>query len=135
VSNQPVQNYPVATKITTITQTNSGEQNLSNPGDFGRWYFTAVWQNRNYEYLWTLWTSRAQAKASPGGYKEFTTWWGSMDRVDISSVNVLNNDGKYASIQVIVTFHIHDGRVLQDRKYSYDLIFDANRNTWMFDYR
>jgi len=107
----------------------------SDPDKFVRGYFMAVWTDRNYEYLWTLSTLSFQNAASPGGYDEFTKWWGSVNSIDIRSVNVSHNDGLYASVHVVLTFNLKDGRVLSNRPYDYDLIFDSNRGVWMFDSR
>jgi hypothetical protein len=126
---------PTATQVSSNSPSTSEEENYSDPAEFARWYFTAVWQDRNYDYLWTLSTPSFQSAASTGGYNEFTSWWGSVDKADIGSVSVLNNDGHYASIHVVITFHLHDGRVLQNRQYDYDLVFNSDRQTWMFDYR
>jgi hypothetical protein len=132
---EPVPLNPTATEAIIPTSSNPAEEHLADPGEFARWYFTALWQDRNYDYLWTLSTSSFQSAASPGGYNEFTSWWGSVDKVDIGSLSVTQNDGHYASIHVVVTFHLRNGSVLQDRSYDYDLLFDTNRQTWMFDYR
>ena len=106
----------------------------SDPAQFIREYFGAVWQTRNYEYLWSLLTPSFQANACPGGYKEFTNWWGSVDSVDILNIAVTNNNGHSASVDVHVTFHLKGGSSLKNRDYRYDLTYDSNRQTWMFDY-
>jgi hypothetical protein len=120
--------------IFTIAPTDSVVP-TSDPEQFIREYFNAIWQVRNYDFLWSLSTPSFQANASPGGYQEFTSWWGSVDRVDVLSVIVTSNDGHYASVDVHLTFHLKDGRVLSNRDYPYNLIYDSNRQTWMFDYR
>ena len=112
-------------------------ENVVHPSDpkiFVRDYFNAVWQDRNYDYLWTLSTPSFQADASSGDYQDFVSWWESVDRVDILSVTVMSNDGHYASVDVHATFYLKDGRVLNNRNYSYDLIYDSNRQSWLFDY-
>ena len=58
-----------------------------------------------------------------------------MARVDIHSVDVVQNDGTHAWVRVNVTFTMQDGRVVANQQYDYDLLFDAARQTWMFDYR
>lgn len=131
----PTAIIPPATEVSNNMANSSEEEHFSDPADFARWYFTAVWQDRNYNYLWTLSTPSFQSAASTGGYSEFTSWWSSVDKVDISSISVAQNDGNYASIHVVVTFHLHDGRLLLNRKYDYDLVYSSDRQTWMFDYR
>jgi hypothetical protein len=125
---------PTLQPIPTVTP-NPGLPPTSDPEQFIREYFAAVWQVRNYEYLWSLSTSSFQANASPGGYQEYTSWWGSVDHVDVLSVNVTSNDGQYASVDVHVTIYLKGGTTLTNRNYLYDLIYDSNRQIWMFDYR
>ncbi len=125
--------YPTDTIIpTNIPQLT--EIHILKPDDFIHWYFNAVWQDRDYEYLWSLSTPSFQANASPGGYKEFTTWWGSVNRIDILSVTVINQSSTTASVTIEVTFYLNDGRILSHKKYSYNLIYSSEKQSWMFDY-
>jgi hypothetical protein len=48
-------------------------------------------------------------------------------------VDVLGNNGTDASVRVNLTFHMMDGRVIQNQVYYYDFLYDPNRGTWMFD--
>jgi hypothetical protein len=48
---------------------------------------------------------------------------------------VIQNDGTQAWVRVNVTFTMMDGRVVANQEYDYDLLYDASRGTWMFDYR
>jgi hypothetical protein len=108
---------------------------LQDPGEFVRWYFGAVWQARNYEDLWNNYlTPSFKSRISSGGYDEYVQWWSSVDRVDVISVQVLENDGAHAWVHVNVTFIMKDGRVISNQEYDYDLLFDPARQTWMFDY-
>jgi len=108
---------------------------LKDPKDFANWYFTTLWTDRDYQNIWDNYlTATFQGHASPGGYQEFKDWWGSVDKIDIISIDVVQNDGKSAWIHVKLTFHLSDGRTLSNREYDYDLTFNSNRNTWMFDY-
>jgi len=105
------------------------------PEEFARWYFTAVWEDRNYKYLWDGYlTTSFKNHSSPGGFKDYTDWWGSVGQIDIHSIEVIQNDGSNAWIRIKVTFHLVDGRILSNRQYDYDLIYNSDLNTWMFDY-
>ncbi len=107
---------------------------IQDPEQFVRWYFGAVWQIRDYENLWNNYlTPSFKTVVSPGGYAEYVTWWNSVQRVDINSINVIQNDGTHAVIQVNVTFAMKDGRIIGNQEYDYDLLYDANKQTWMFD--
>ena len=56
-----------------------------------------------------------------------------MERVDIHSVDVLENNVGNASVRVNLTFHMKDGRLVENQVYMYDLLYDPSRGTWMFD--
>ena len=106
----------------------------TDPAEFVRWYFGAVWQIRNYQDLWDNYlTLSFKNRISSGGYEEYVRWWSSVDRVDVSSVDVLQNDGTHAWVRVTVTFTMKDGRVISNQQYDYALLYDAARQTWMFD--
>lgn len=107
---------------------------IQDPAAFIRWYFAAVSQNRNYQDLWNNYlTSSFKTVVSPGGYSEYVTWWDSVQSVDVNSVNVIQNDGTHAVVRVNVTFTMKDGRLIPNQEYDYDLLYDAARQTWMFD--
>jgi hypothetical protein len=107
----------------------------SDPEEFINWYFNALWQERNYDVLWdTYLTSKFQNHSTPGGIEEYSEWWGSVKQTDVQSIEVLNNDGHNAWVKIRVTFHLMDGRVLENRPYEYDLIYDVEKEIWMFDY-
>jgi hypothetical protein len=108
---------------------------LQDPGEFARWYFGAVWQSRNYQDLWENYlTPSFKTRSSAASYDEYMEWWSSVERVDIHSVTVIQNDGTHAWIHVIVTFTMKDGRVISNQEYDYDLLYDPVGKTWMFDY-
>ncbi len=108
----------------------------SDPEEFIYWYFNALWQERNYEVLWNeCLTSKFQNHSSPGGINDYLEWWGTVKRTDVHSVEVLKTEGRRVWIKIVVTFYLVDGRILEDRPYEYDLIYDAEKEIWMFDYR
>ena len=113
-------------------QTGAG---IQDPAEFVRWYFASVWQARNYQDLWDNYLTTAfKSRVSSGGYAEYVQWWSSVERVDVTSVDVLQNEGGRAWVRVAVTFTMKDGRVISNQQYDYSLLYDAARQTWMFDY-
>ncbi len=109
---------------------------LNTPEGFLRWYFAAVWNERNYQDLWENYlTPSFKARPNAGGYEGYVAWWDSVQRVDVNSLTVLENDGTHAWVRVNVTFTMKDGRVISNQEYDYDLSYNAARQTWMFDYR
>lgn len=107
----------------------------SDPAEFVFWYFSAIWQEKDYKFLWENFLT-ASFQNSPGaeGYSGYTKWWNTVERVDIDSIETLQNDGSNAGVKIQVTFYLLDGRILSDRIYDYTLAFNQNRKTWMFDY-
>lgn len=109
---------------------------LQDPAEFARWYFGAVWQQRNYQDLWDNYlTPSFKTNVGSGSFEDYVTWWNSVERIEIHSVDVMRHEGTYAWVRVNVTFYMKDGRIVSGQQYDYDLFYDANRGTWMFDYR
>lgn len=104
------------------------------PASFVRWYFTRVWTERDYQNLWDNYlTASYKANVGSGLFEDYVGWWNSVARVDVNSVDVLNNNGITAAARVNVTFRMQDGRVVQNQIYTYDFRYDPSRQTWMFD--
>jgi hypothetical protein len=114
----------------------SGTQTVnSDPGEFVRWYFTRVWNERDYQNLWDNYlTPSFKANVGSGLFDDYVWWWNTVERVDINSVSVLENNGGIAHARVNLTFHMKDGRVLENQIYDYDFLYDPVRQTWMFDF-
>jgi hypothetical protein len=107
---------------------------IQDPAAFVSWYFGAIWQNRNYQDLWNNYlTPSFKTVVSPGGYSEYVAWWDSVQRVDLNSIDTIQNDGTHAVVRVNVTFTMKDGRLIRNQEYDYDLLYDTARKTWMFD--
>ena len=68
-----------------------------------------------------------------GLFEDYAGWWDSVERLDVNSIDVLQNNGRDAWVRVHLTFHMKDGRVVQNQVYDYDLLNDPGRGTWMFD--
>jgi hypothetical protein len=68
-----------------------------------------------------------------GLFEDYVAWWNSVARVDVNSVEVLANNGTDAWVRVNLTFHMRDGRVVENQVYEYDFLYDSIRQTWMFD--
>ena len=107
----------------------------SDPEQFIRWYFNAVWQDRDYEYLWSFLTPSFRSHASNNDFQGYKEWWGSVDKIDFHSIQKNQHDTNYVTVHIDITFYLKDGRILDHRKYAYDLIFNNDKNSWMFDYR
>ena len=107
---------------------------LQEPDEFTRWYFTRVWNERDYQNLWDNYlTSSYKTNVGSGLFEDYAGWWDSVERVDVNSIDVLQNNRRDAWVRVNLTFHMKDGRVVQNQVYDYDLLNDPGRGTWMFD--
>ncbi len=123
----------VPTTIPIIVTPQSSTCQTPSPEEFVRCYFTAVWQERDYEYLWTLLTDNFKNATNPGGYDQYTQWGKSIDRVDISDVIVSMPSSVHANVQVQLTFHMMDGSIIPNTTYSYFLSWNDQQQTWQFD--
>lgn len=124
---------PLATPSATTLPPATG---LQDPEAFIRWYFDAVWRQRNYQELWDNYlTPSYKANVGSGVFADYVGWWESVERVEIQSVSVLQNNAGQAMVRVYASFVMRDGRVVPSQPYDYDLLYDASRGTWMFDYR
>jgi hypothetical protein len=122
---------PVSTTPTVVHQSPS---TLQDPAEFTRWYFARVWNERDYQNLWDNYlTASYKTNVGSGLFEDYVWWWNSVARVDVNSAEVLQNNGRDALVRVHLTFHMTDGRVVENQIYEYDLLFDPSRNTWMFD--
>ena len=93
-----------------------------------------MWNERDYQNLWDNYlTASFKANVGSGLFGDYVFWWDSVERVDIHAVDVLENNGIDAWVRLDLTFHMKDGRVVQNQVYEYDFLFDSSRGTWMFD--
>lgn len=107
---------------------------IQDPAEFARWYFARVWNERDYQNLWDNYlTISYKANVGSGLFEDYVWWWNSVGRVDVNSVDVLQNNGTDAWVRVNLTFHMQDGRVIENQVYDYDFLYDPSRQTWMFD--
>ena len=107
---------------------------VQDPAGFVRWYFTRVWNERDYQNLWDQYlTISFKTNVGSGLFEDYVVWWDSVERVDVNTVEVLENNGTDALVRVNLTFHMKDGRMVENQVYEYDLLYDPGRGTWMFD--
>jgi hypothetical protein len=107
---------------------------MQDPAGFVRWYFARVSNERDYQNLWDNYlTPSYKTNVGSGLFTDYEWWWNSVARVDVNSVDVLRNNGSQARVRVNLSFYMQDGRVLPNEVYEYDLLYDSNRATWMFD--
>jgi hypothetical protein len=122
------------TKAPPLFPSSGTQTSVQDPEGFARWYFTRVWNERDYQNLWDNYlTASYKANVGSGLFEDYVGWWDSVEWVDINSVDVLENNGMNALVRVNLTFHMKDGRVVENQVYSYDFLYDPGRATWMFD--
>ena len=122
------------TKAPPLVHQSGTRTTVQGPAEFASWYFKRVWNERDYQNLWDNYlTPSYKANVGSGLFEDYVGWWNSVERVDVNSVEVLENNGNDAWVRVHLTFQMQNGRVVQDQVYDYDLQYDPNRGTWMFD--
>jgi len=124
----------IGTKAPPVLLQSATPSLIQSPAEFARWYFTRVWNERDYQNLWDNYlTLSYKANVGSGLFEDYVIWWDSVARVDVISADVLQNNGQDAWVRVNLTFYMQDGRVLQNQVYDYDFLYDPSRQTWMFD--
>lgn len=107
---------------------------IQGPAEFARWYFRRVWNERDYQNLWDNYlTPSYKTNVGSGLFEDYVLWWDSVQQVDVVGADVLENNGRDARVRVNLTFHMKDGRVVENQVYDYDFLYDPSRATWMFD--
>jgi hypothetical protein len=123
------------TKAPPLLPPSGTQTGAQDPVEFANWYFARVWNERDYQNLWDNYlTASFKANVGSGLFDDYVWWWNTVERVDVNSVDVLENNDVVASVRVDLTFHMKDGRVIQNQIYTYDLLYDPSRATWMFDF-
>ena len=113
------------------TPTTSASQD---PAEFARWYFTRVWNERDYQNLWENYlTTSYKSNVGSGLFEDYIGWWDSVERVDVLEAEALVNNGRDAWVRVNLSFQMRDGRTVENQVYDYDFLYDPIRQTWMFD--
>jgi len=122
------------TKAPPLFPQSGTQRGVQDPAEFARWYFTRVWNERDYQNLWENYlTPSYKTNVGSGLFEDYVGWWNSVARVDVVSAEVLQNNGTDAWVRLNLTFHMTDGRVVDNQVYDYDFLYDPSRNTWMFD--
>lgn len=125
----------LGTKAPPVTPPSARSATIQDPAGFVRWYFTKVWNERDYQNLWDNYlTPSYKANVGSGLFEDYVIWWDSVARVDVISADVLENNGQDAWVRINLTFYMKDGRVVQNQVYDYDFLYNPSRQTWMFDF-
>ena len=124
----------LGTKAPSVPTVSGMPTNMQDPAEFARWYFTRVWNERDYQNLWDNYlTPSFKTNVGSGLFEDYVGWWNSVARIDVNTVDILTNNGTDAWVRVDLTFHMQDGRVVRNQLYDYDFLYDPSRGTWMFD--
>ena len=103
------------------------------PEEFIRFYYGAI-NKRNYVVTWSLLTPGFISLANPlsqGGYQGYTDWWNTVDHVDVTGVDIIEQDKNTATVEVRATYQYSNGDTTHSHQ-RFDLIFDSSRGTWLF---
>ncbi len=102
------------------------------PDEAMRNYFLTI--NRgDYEDAWNQLTPefRQNEKLHPNGYKSYTDWWeGKVEKVDIDSVNLMDNSRETAVVDIELKYVLKSGRTVPG-SVSFSLVWDDENSKWM----
>ena len=108
---------------------------LSDPAEFIRWYFTAIWSERNYAFMWeNCQTNAFHQSAASNDYQGFVDYYDSVRKIDVSYVNILENDGRTAFVDVGLVYHMK-ANWSDSHTIEFKLIYNRKTGYWMFDSR
>jgi hypothetical protein len=102
------------------------------PVSFVKWYFSAVWQTRDYDTLWNLQTPAFQKANSGGSFSDYTAWWDSVSYVTVHSASLVHKAGGTASVSVVLSFKLKNGKTISNQSYTYSLVYDDGLKSWKF---
>jgi hypothetical protein len=101
------------------------------PEQFLQDYFYDVVNSRNYEYLWSLQTSKFQEVNSKSDYHDYTSFWNSISDLDLSLADCYLNSDESADCHVKFTLYKNGNSYSVD--VNYYLIYNDNKQSWIFD--
>jgi serine/threonine protein kinase, bacterial len=98
------------------------------PEEFIRGYFSAI-NDRNYELAWTMLSTNFQATQT---YAEYTSWWNTVDQVEIISLNIRSQD-VYGVFIYVEANYIYKSGVVATGHTEYKLVQNETNHSWLFD--
>lgn len=101
------------------------------PEQFLQSYFYDVVNNRNYEYLWSVQTSEFQEVNSKSDYQDYVSFWNSISKLDMSTVDCYLVSSTSADCHVMFTLYKNDASYPADL--NYHLTYSEDKQSWMFD--
>ncbi len=104
------------------------------PDQFIRYYYSYINQ-RNYQLTWSLLADSfkyAVNGAGEGGFLGYANFWDTVQRVDIFGVSVTSQSGGYAVVNVNMQYTYQNSLVTSNLQ-TFNLIYDYNRSTWLFN--
>jgi hypothetical protein len=104
---------------------------VQTPTQFINNYFANI-NAGNYSLTWSLLTDRFKTNANHNSYDDYTNFWTTVTRVDITSVSLESQTGLNAVVTVYMVFNYRSGLVTTSSPRFY-LIYNSGRSTWLFD--
>lgn len=104
----------------------------NNPASFIYWYFKRVTTERDYKNLWGYLTARFSQSASPGGYRDYVSFWNSVSSLDVNRVSYKGQVKTLKWYSISLTFHFKSGKDVAG-VYDYYLAFNKDVDHWQFD--
>jgi hypothetical protein len=99
---------------------------------FVRDYYNTI-SRGDYESAWNMLTDNFKTNRNKEGYGPYSDWWRTVDRVEVISVNVTNQNSQRASMYVELRYYFKNGNVDTYDLMSFTVIYSPTRNDWMID--
>jgi hypothetical protein len=113
-------------------ETNQQSGTQPSASGFIRDYYATI-SVGDYQSAWNGLTDDFKAKYNSGGYGPYADWWSTVDRVDVMSVNVTNQDSYRANLYVELSYYYTSGKVDTYDLMSFTLVYSNTSNSWMID--
>jgi len=118
---------PIFTSPPTSTATIS-----SDPADFIYLYFENI-NKRNYNLTWSFLSNQYKTKQNPGGLGDYTKFWDGYNKVDVTSVDVIEHTNTSAIVRLKAVFYTRKGNKASNINTIYYLTWDNPKGIWLFD--
>ncbi len=101
------------------------------PEEFIRDYFHAIVNERKYEHLWLLATESFNDANYGSDYQIFVDFWNSVEELEIESVEISERSNTSAVCVVKMKLKIRGDEISAET--NYHLIYDAGKESWVFE--
>ena len=106
---------------------NSSPSNQVDPEEFIRIYYSNI-NKRNYDSTWASLSSNFQSMS--GGFSGYKDWWDSVDKIQVISTTLMNNDNGQATVNAKIRYFMKTGVDVDDEKGLFYLSWNSDKKNW-----